>query len=152
MRAAPRPWSSPPACLAEVCVALPSCAQVYHLPSKEASDALGISLSRLKRICRENQVLRWPHRKLTSLMNLRETITNDVHMKPPEKEVGSSGCAHSPLAVCAPTQIAPPPVPCTDSMGGGGGCMHSGMPRPSPSALACSSQRRLVADWRPAHV
>ncbi|GLI66815.1 hypothetical protein VaNZ11_010784 [Volvox africanus] len=54
---------------------------VYHLPSKDAARSLNVSLSRLKRSCRTHNLLRWPHRKLSSLTNLQETITCDKNMK-----------------------------------------------------------------------
>lgn len=68
------------------------CLQVYHLPSKEAADSLGVSLSRLKRSCRAHKVVRWPHRKLSSLVNLEETISNDKGIKPQDKMVRYWGC------------------------------------------------------------
>ncbi len=64
---------------------------MYHLPSKDAARQLNISLSRLKRSCRVYRVMRWPHRKLSSLRNLRETISNDRNMRPPDKEVRRGG-------------------------------------------------------------
>jgi len=39
----------------------------FHMPIKEASKKLGISTTVLKRICRENNINRWPHRKIKSL-------------------------------------------------------------------------------------
>ena len=45
----------------------------FHLPIAEASKALGVGMTYMKRRCRELKIYRWPHRKLKSLDNL---ITN----------------------------------------------------------------------------
>ncbi|KAG2500349.1 hypothetical protein HYH03_001923 [Edaphochlamys debaryana] len=71
---------------ADDAVSLGELQSVYHLPSKEAARSLGISLSRLKRSCRAHNVHRWPHRKLSSLHNLRDTIRDDKNMKSHDKE------------------------------------------------------------------
>jgi hypothetical protein len=36
----------------------------FDTPIKEASDQLGVSLTQLKRICRECDIPRWPYRKV----------------------------------------------------------------------------------------
>lgn len=42
----------------------------FDLPIKEAADALQISLTQLKRICRENDIPRWPYRKVSFCCNI----------------------------------------------------------------------------------
>lgn len=39
----------------------------FDLPIKEAADAMQISLTQLKRICRENDIPRWPYRKVSGI-------------------------------------------------------------------------------------
>ena len=39
-------------------------AQVFHLPFEKACEQLGIGSTTLKRICREQQIGRWPYRRL----------------------------------------------------------------------------------------
>eukprot|EP01080_Neovahlkampfia_damariscottae_P006316 gene6316-10323_t len=41
----------------------------FEYPIKEAAVNLNVSLTQLKRICRDHDVPRWPHRKLQSLEN-----------------------------------------------------------------------------------
>ncbi|KAF0972459.1 hypothetical protein FDP41_009362 [Naegleria fowleri] len=48
----------------------------FDLPIKEAADAMQISLTQLKRICRENDIPRWPYRKLQALQNKRQDLTD----------------------------------------------------------------------------
>uniref|UniRef100_A0AAV1V836 RWP-RK domain-containing protein n=1 Tax=Peronospora matthiolae TaxID=2874970 RepID=A0AAV1V836_9STRA len=40
---------------------------VFHLPLKTAAERLGICEAALKRICRRNQIYRWPYRQLSSV-------------------------------------------------------------------------------------
>ncbi|KAI9789639.1 MAG: hypothetical protein M1835_001533 [Candelina submexicana] len=44
----------------------------FDLPIKAASTQLGVSVDTLKRVCRANNINRWPFRKLKSLGNLIE--------------------------------------------------------------------------------
>ncbi|KAJ1632002.1 RWP-RK domain-containing protein, partial [Pavlovales sp. CCMP2436] len=38
----------------------------FHLPLTQAAELLNVSVTLVKRICRENGVSRWPFRKLAS--------------------------------------------------------------------------------------
>ncbi|EFJ45182.1 RWP-RK domain-containing transcription factor [Volvox carteri f. nagariensis] len=67
----------------------PSLAQIrefFHLPVEEASEQLGVNKSKLKRLCRENGVSRWPQRKLQSLVALRQHIQNDDRLLPHDRQ------------------------------------------------------------------
>ncbi|KAL9654532.1 hypothetical protein ABK040_006597 [Willaertia magna] len=48
--------------------------ECFDLPIKEAADNLGISLTQLKRICREQNIPRWPFRKLQALKNKAQEL------------------------------------------------------------------------------
>ncbi|EFC49200.1 RWP-RK domain-containing protein [Naegleria gruberi] len=50
----------------------------FDLPIKEAADALQISLTQLKRICRENDIPRWPYRKLQALQNKLQDLQDSL--------------------------------------------------------------------------
>lgn len=47
-------------------LSLEDISQYFHLPIAEAASNLGVCTSVLKRICRENKIVRWPYRKCTS--------------------------------------------------------------------------------------
>ncbi|KAJ1618389.1 RWP-RK domain-containing protein, partial [Pavlovales sp. CCMP2436] len=40
--------------------------QHFHLPITQAAETLTVSVTLVKRVCRENGVSRWPYRKLQS--------------------------------------------------------------------------------------
>jgi hypothetical protein len=42
-------------------------AQCFEMPIRDASQVLGISLTQLKRLCREFNISRWPYRRLNSI-------------------------------------------------------------------------------------
>jgi len=48
-------------------LSLEEVARHFHLPIKEAAEKLGVSMTVIKKICRRNNIKRWPHRKLQSL-------------------------------------------------------------------------------------
>ena len=52
-------------------------ASYFHLPSELACRELGIGLTVLKRQCRKYGILRWPFRKMKSLDNLIQRITDN---------------------------------------------------------------------------
>ncbi|GIL80952.1 hypothetical protein Vretimale_9341 [Volvox reticuliferus] len=91
--------------------------EFYHLPVEEASEQLGVNKSKLKRLCRENGVSRWPQRKLQSLVALRQHIQGDDRLLPQEREVLLAATAkhHSQCCPdwssngrrCSRTQIRP---------------------------------------------
>jgi hypothetical protein len=39
--------------------------QYFGLPAKEVAKSLGICLTSLKKVCRNNEIHRWPYRKVT---------------------------------------------------------------------------------------
>ena len=49
--------------------------------------AMGISLSNLKKLCRNLGIRRWPQRKLQSLENMKQAILGDTVLTPQQKEV-----------------------------------------------------------------
>lgn len=63
---------------------------MFHLNSKDAANALGCAHSKLKRLCRHFRISRWPHRKLSSLEHLRDTINAEERMGAPQKQVGAA--------------------------------------------------------------
>ncbi|KAM6586537.1 hypothetical protein CsatA_009142 [Cannabis sativa] len=48
----------------------------FKLPIKDAAMELGIGVTRLKKRCRELNIMRWPHRKLKSLKYLLKNVKN----------------------------------------------------------------------------
>mmetsp|Transcript_28815 Transcript_28815/g.66582 ORF Transcript_28815/g.66582 Transcript_28815/m.66582 type:complete len:292 (-) Transcript_28815:47-922(-) len=48
-------------------VKLDELSQYFHLPEKAVAKQLGVCLTSLKKICRQNGITRWPYRKLKSL-------------------------------------------------------------------------------------
>ncbi|GIM04850.1 hypothetical protein Vretimale_9341 [Volvox reticuliferus] len=75
--------------------------EFYHLPVEEASEQLGVNKSKLKRLCRENGVSRWPQRKLQSLVALRQHIQGDDRLLPQEREAVLSRLEQQWAAVLA---------------------------------------------------
>ncbi|KAJ0394836.1 hypothetical protein ATCC90586_007443 [Pythium insidiosum] len=58
--------------------------QYYHLPLKTAAKRLGICEAALKRICRRNQIRKWPYRQLQSLLRrLDESVPDSDGAAPP---------------------------------------------------------------------
>lgn len=50
--------------------------QYFHLPEKAVARQLGVCLTSLKKICRQNGITRWPYRKLKSLDKKIHKIEN----------------------------------------------------------------------------
>jgi YesN/AraC family two-component response regulator len=50
-------------------ITLEDIAQCFEMPIRDASQILGISLTQLKRLCREYNVSRWPYRRVSNLFN-----------------------------------------------------------------------------------
>jgi hypothetical protein len=50
--------------------------QYFHLPEKAVAKQLGVCLTSLKKICRQNGITRWPYRKLKSLDKKINKIEN----------------------------------------------------------------------------
>ena len=50
----------------------------FYMPLTQAAREMNVSVTTLKKRCRELQIKRWPNRKLNSLRNLEESI--QVHM------------------------------------------------------------------------
>mmetsp|Transcript_49474 Transcript_49474/g.107507 ORF Transcript_49474/g.107507 Transcript_49474/m.107507 type:complete len:299 (+) Transcript_49474:155-1051(+) len=50
--------------------------QYFHLPEKAVARQLGVCLTSLKKICRQNGITRWPYRKLKSLDKKINKIEN----------------------------------------------------------------------------
>lgn len=45
---------------------------LYHLTIKDAAKELGICETAMKKLCRENGIMRWPHRRYKAIQNLME--------------------------------------------------------------------------------
>jgi hypothetical protein len=53
--------------------------QHFHLPEKAVARQLGVCLTSLKKICRQNGIQRWPYRKLKSLDKKISKIESALH-------------------------------------------------------------------------
>ena len=53
--------------------------QYFGLPAKEVAKSLGICLASLKKVCRRNEIKRWPYRKVTIV---HEIFTNRYRRPP----------------------------------------------------------------------
>lgn len=60
--------------------------QFFHLPIVEASKALKIGTTSLKKICRKHGLARWPHRKV---------VLHCVHMMRPQLQLPATYPPHS---------------------------------------------------------
>jgi len=58
----------------------------FHRPINEVSQELGICATLLKKVCRQNGIKRWPHRKIKSLDTLIENFEEIVRANPAEAE------------------------------------------------------------------
>lgn len=61
--------------------------QYYNAPIKTAAQAVGLSLSCFKKVCRKLGVPRWPARKLRCLGKLRDTVLQQDDLPQDVKEV-----------------------------------------------------------------
>ncbi|CAG9460161.1 unnamed protein product [Pedinophyceae sp. YPF-701] len=59
----------------------------FHLPIEEAAQHLSVGLTVLKRICRTLGIARWPFRKLQSLQQLIDRISEEAQNCPPCQEL-----------------------------------------------------------------
>lgn len=59
----------------------------FHRPINEVSQELGICATLLKKVCRQNGIRRWPHRKIKSLDTLIENFEEIVRANPAEAEI-----------------------------------------------------------------
>jgi len=50
----------------------------FHLPIKDASKALGMCTTRIKKICREHGLVRWPHRKVRGARSVGRSVATAV--------------------------------------------------------------------------
>ena len=50
---------------------------VLHLPLREAASQLGVGISILKRRCRQEDIPRWPSRKLASMSKMIDDLSAD---------------------------------------------------------------------------
>eukprot|EP00698_Gefionella_okellyi_P017035 TRINITY_DN4933_c0_g1_i1.p1 TRINITY_DN4933_c0_g1~~TRINITY_DN4933_c0_g1_i1.p1 ORF type:complete len:196 (-),score=23.68 TRINITY_DN4933_c0_g1_i1:324-911(-) len=50
-------------------VSIDDVSKLFHLPMKQAARSLGTCSAVVKRCCRQNGILRWPYRKLRSVLN-----------------------------------------------------------------------------------
>lgn len=57
-------------------VKLDELSQYFHMPEKMVAKQLGVCLTSLKKICRQNGITRWPYRKLKSLDKKINKIEN----------------------------------------------------------------------------
>ncbi len=62
--------------------------QYFNAPIKTAAQAVGLSLSCFKKVCRRLGVPRWPARKLRCLGKLRDTVLQQDDLPADVKEVG----------------------------------------------------------------
>lgn len=61
-------------------------AGVFHLPLPEAAKELGIGSTALKRVCRKQNIPRWPFRRLRSLDTLIRSVNSDIKRSNDEAE------------------------------------------------------------------
>lgn len=55
-------------------LSLDELAQYFHLPIAEAAKEIGVCATVLKKICRKNNVPRWPHRKIKSINKMIQVL------------------------------------------------------------------------------
>jgi len=58
-------------------VKLEELSQYFNLPEKAVAQKMGICLTSLKKVCRENGIMRWPFRKLKSLERTMKKVNAD---------------------------------------------------------------------------
>ena len=81
---APHPDSPPP----------PPPVQVYSLPQAEAAQALNISVRKIKHLCAQYSIGRWPHRQLSSIEKLMQTAKEGAASNP-DASAATVSCTHS---------------------------------------------------------
>ena len=75
-------------------ITLEDIAQCFEMPIRDASQILGISLTQLKRLCREYNISRWPYRRLNSIQRRIDVL---VIMLKRCEESGDAKCYHQTL-------------------------------------------------------
>ena len=60
---------------------------VYHLPQAEAAQALNTSVRKIKQLCGQYNINRWPHRALQSLDKLCQLVQEEADKTPSESSV-----------------------------------------------------------------
>ena len=80
-----RPWTRVPE------LTLQDVSRCFHMPVKQASEALGISVTVLKLQCRKLKISRWPYRKIQTINDLIEktssAISAENHVGPKSKHL-----------------------------------------------------------------
>merc|ERR1712137_9817 len=73
---------SPPPMNAESTLTIADLSRYFHLPINDVSRELGVCTTVLKRICRQNGISRWPHRKIKSIDGLIESLEEVAATQP----------------------------------------------------------------------
>merc|ERR1719238_1777431 len=60
---------------------LPQLAKYFDLPINEAAEKLGVCATVLKKVCRNNGVKRWPHRKIKSINGMIDSLQQLIDAK-----------------------------------------------------------------------
>ena len=68
--------------------------QVYSLPQAEAAQALNISVRKIKHLCAQYSIGRWPHRQLSSIEKLMQTAKEGAASNP-DASAATVSCTHS---------------------------------------------------------
>lgn len=55
-------------------LSLETISQYFYMPMAQAAEEMNVSVTTLKKRCRELRIKRWPNRKLNSLKNLEKCI------------------------------------------------------------------------------
>jgi len=61
--------------------------QVYHLPQNDAAQALNTSVRKIKQLCGQYGIKRWPHRALQSLDKLCALVKEEAGQATSESSV-----------------------------------------------------------------
>ncbi|KAL6146317.1 hypothetical protein ACLB2K_056998 [Fragaria x ananassa] len=71
-------------------LSLETISQYFYMPMAQAAEEMNVSVTTLKKRCRELRIKRWPNRKLNSLKNLEKSIQesgkNEEELELLEKE------------------------------------------------------------------
>ncbi|GFH25006.1 RWP-RK domain-containing protein, partial [Haematococcus lacustris] len=62
--------------------------QVFHLPREHAAKELNISMAKLKQLCQEHGIGRWPHRIIASLNQMRASLMEQPGRSQAEQQAG----------------------------------------------------------------
>lgn len=88
--------------------------QCFHLCKERARDVLGLDAMQFKRACKQAGIARWPHRKVASLLKLRDELLAKEQLTA-EVQVGGENWGRRPGCLTRPVGDSASIPPCPDT-------------------------------------